>query len=702
MHHTTCRTSLPVLVTPQEVNMKSRFVLLAVTAFLMATSVLAGSGIEGGNGELFRPRNTKGKLIELQLSSKHPQHDELIDMVTKAELPGRLKNEILSDLASTAILYTNEIVTYGDTQRQLQLLLTKVISTEKKDAAGNVTQTTTKEYALSEVASKLGIYITPANIIARNLDKTLVAAYTEAETGRVVYFSSLVKKMTPDEALTLVLHEQAHRLQYLRDFRDNDRFIEAWATALAQYLQGKMPQVEFFNILKQNRLSVDVDNLGELPGEILDPACACFRATVDVKVRAEDLVYAGVGEDKMAAAYILQVKRSTFAAYPQLQRLTDLVDIVIDEVKLSQLYTIIDQKIHDGIRTQEGLPLSITFSYKKDVMKDWKGFRYAVLKFEPLATFNPTKRMKLFEQTVKTLLGNHANFVFVDSLASSWGNSVFLDENYLIQLESVFSRLREALDQISQNDSVLFALIKKRMVQTTLTPTTDKTAATFEVVYVPGNVPKLDTGNRKLLLSLNPFESPEVLTVEVFKSAFKFADTDTKPAYQEYALRQLRAALSKFRVDVEFDTSTDPSTLEKFNNFVVTTPALLSKLRCIYAQMNTSLESAGQADQPRVVTIRFTDTNPIWWELNRTAMKFNVPLDLLNSNPQELARFLTDTVFTPNGYYKAVDSITIGRGVWDHRTNKLRTESRSHTAVSDYLFKAIQTCAPGVPVRRGN
>src|SRR4051794_33529200 len=103
------------------------FVLVTLTVIgsqLASTQTRAGVG--GGNTELFHPVNKNGHPIEISFGSKHPRQDLLLPLIQKADLPLVLKSEILDDLSGTSITYSSEILTYADTQRQLDLALKRV------------------------------------------------------------------------------------------------------------------------------------------------------------------------------------------------------------------------------------------------------------------------------------------------------------------------------------------------------------------------------------------------------------------------------------------------------------------------------------------------------------------------------------------------------------------------------------------------
>src|SRR5690606_10469880 len=108
-----------------------------------------------------------------------PLQDELVAMLADSPLPLLLKSEMLADFKATAVMTSTESITYGDTQRQLALRLSRMVRTRVEGPDGTATTTTAEEYVPAESGPALGIYISPVNMHVANLAATEVAAYTQ-------------------------------------------------------------------------------------------------------------------------------------------------------------------------------------------------------------------------------------------------------------------------------------------------------------------------------------------------------------------------------------------------------------------------------------------------------------------------------------------------------------------------------------------
>jgi hypothetical protein len=293
-----------------------QLISLCLLLNLCTDSALAGS--ESGNGDF-----VSGIRVELGL--RHPQQDSISQKIIALHFPPILKSAMLQDFNHAAIAYSSERFSYKDFQSSLRMEIKKMVK-EKRIVNGKVVEETIREeYVPTQKASEFGITIFAVAQIKHDDENAPLAAVSWSSPSKVIYFTEVMKTMSPEQVERMVLHEQAHRLVGIipDHLRNDERFIEAWATLLQKYLNSQVSQDEFEQTMKKN-------NLGHLlppPVDIWPRKAMCeqgqcfeneilispghFTAEISIFVKPEDALYLNPNLDGQCNA-LINVKKSSF------------------------------------------------------------------------------------------------------------------------------------------------------------------------------------------------------------------------------------------------------------------------------------------------------------------------------------------------------------------------------------------------------
>lgn len=637
--------------------------VLGLVAALFLSANNTNAGVEGGNTELFRPVNANGEQIEITFTSKHPYQDKLVEMIGRAELPVVLKSEMLADLAATSVMLSNEVVTYADTQKQIQMVLSKIVKTTSKDASGNVTETTQEEYTLAEAASKLGIYIVPVNYSVKDVTDTYVAAYTQSTPKRVVYFTEFLGQMTEEEAMTLVLHEQAHRLDYLKMFHDDERFIEGYSSAILGYLMGTSSKDEFYKILASNKL--ETLNVAGIPGERYEPKGDFFAGEINVTVSADQVVFRGLNKQK----YILQVSKDVFKDYPVLQG-QDYMEIGVESIDSNDrdLYAFIENyfsKTIDGIGTFS-VPLHV--SYKKLTTPDSNG-RYYTRYSEQSVGISSKEAREAVEQAAESVAKQHS----MSEPIVSGSVIALLDPDYIVEVYGVISRLNTALHQLRREIPTIYKMIAKNSKWLSI----DIDSATSTAVSVDNKV--------GLALNLDT-ESLKKLTVRAIKE--QLVKSASSEEYEGWlALREINTVMNKGHVIIAPNDQTVKQ-LKLLNDFLLESPELQARLKCM-----------GRKVGDLVVNVQVSIGRTYWDYLpakDSKVITLNLGVRgwLMRRQPLALEKLWLDHALAARGTKKAPHYSSQGVAKWNNDKELFTSivPAQLHEELFTKVMKTLKTC----------
>ena len=223
----------------------------------------AYSGLQGGNTQIFRPVNEKGERIEVSLGVSHPEQAELKKRIENSGLPDRLRWEMATDLEKTLVYTTNEILKYKDVIDQV-VWIPQSKTVEKTTGSKKEKETTTYEAVMN---CNYSICVEKVNLLLDRKRDFYVSAIYDRNRNEVIYFQKVLDKMTQEERMEVVLHEQGHRLGLLGKQRENERFVTGWSRMMTDYLLGKSNQEDLDQFLKNVGL-FEVYHDNGLPGEV--------------------------------------------------------------------------------------------------------------------------------------------------------------------------------------------------------------------------------------------------------------------------------------------------------------------------------------------------------------------------------------------------------------------------------------------------
>lgn len=643
------------------------FCLALSLATSVAISTYAADGVSGGNTELFRPRNARGQLIEISFSSKQPLHDKLVELIRKADLPVILKNEMLGDLDATAVMYSNEIVTYADTQRQLQMMLTKVVRTKVKNSNGTTSERTQEEYSPAAADSLLGVHVAPMNMLVRGLNDAFVAAYTQGGPRRVVFFTPMLEKLTEEETLRLVLHEQAHRLTTLGSFRNDERFIDGWSSTLLRYLQGKVTKSVLMGIL--NRNGIRAETMTGIQGERFFQS-EQFLANITITIGASDVTFRGV----IGSEYVIQVSKKVFDNYPQVKQQADFLKIIMTPEVGPESFEAIERFFRETIDQGHPITLPLSLFYKKEPQPDSLGRLYTVLVLSRAPMYFPLDRMLAIESLGRSLMMRH-------QLASDKGDKVFtfprlsdvrasvdgsrsatvfyISSEIYTRMQAALANLDQALSEIEVEAPMLAKRMKQRQWGLTLAESEVGKPSSFSENY----------GMLLLKLSLDKNDASSDLSPAQMKA--EIAKMVTPLSFPTW--RALEPINSKLDYDVAHVESKneDPADLAAIAGMLARSPAFSSRLSCIgAAASNDSSRSRSRV----VVNIDLVDEGGFSWDFTANIpsyyssfatldLNIAVPRQIAKLHPEVAAEFLLSSVVSARGVSEG-NVRRGGSGIW--------------------------------------
>lgn len=646
----------------------------------LGLSMSASAGVEGGNTELFRPVNAKGQPIAITFASKHPQQEKLVQMITAAALPTILKNELLSDLAGTAIMYSNEILTYGETQRQVQMVLSKIVKATTKDKDGNVSSTTQEEYSAADTGAKFGIYISPINLVIKDISDVYVAAYTQASPKRVVYFTDFLSQMSEDETLELVLHEQAHRISYLKDYRDDERFIEAWTSLFLKYLKGETTRDEFYRVLTSYKL--ETREIVGIPGEDYDSVYAAFRGVINVTVRAPQVAFVGLKDRK----YVLQVTKDVFKDYPVFQG-GDFQEIFITDY--SQF---VDKYFRDTLDAGGTITLPLKVEYKKTTTTDSNG-RLVLGYSDQKASYDLEPGLKRLTEEVALLTQKHPFITGLDSgTRSKWGfsPSLYIDPEYFNELLQVVGRISVALSELKEELPELYQLVSVKKSD----------LISFDGAGVKVEKYLCETYGSCWFLGITSKENFRALTVQAIKEAFTKNILDKTFEYWKVLSRvnrRLIAPDSIALVTLEGDNENIGDASIVATAFFGNRP-FISRLACV---------AQGLRNVSKEVSVSLKSAESISWSYGTGGgLKLTVPRNLLEHDSMLFRKFVFEQILTPHGTKNGE-----GEALWNAQKGEIKVAKRADVSTGDRLSSEsfgnqvtnlLRQCSGMKPVRSGN
>ncbi len=344
-----------------------RLVSIFSFSFFWLLPSIAFSGIAGGNTALFLPKNADGKPITIRFETKHPGQDRILELLKNSKMPSYLKEEMISDLLSTSVIYSDETIKRRDLENQVQMVLTGRTIKTTKNGNGEEIVETTDTFAAKEANSPMGltIYAVPLDMKVENAGDTAVAAYTVTKPNKaVVYFTKYVnelEKLGEDHLLTLTLHEQGHRLAALGKHALSEHFVEAWSAAVLHYLKGKLHDDEFLRVLKTNGLYLITDP--RMPNESFI-ASNLFQSKFNALVSPEEIDNTILDEQQR---FILQVNEKIFAGMDLLTQ--NRFQTIILGVASTRAHYEILQSFADKLKTAPTptpLPLVVHFMKKTE------------------------------------------------------------------------------------------------------------------------------------------------------------------------------------------------------------------------------------------------------------------------------------------------------------------------------------------------
>ncbi|MBI3017921.1 MAG: hypothetical protein HYY62_08050 [Deltaproteobacteria bacterium] len=216
--------------------MKTQTKILFLTLTLMALSG-ATHADEVGNGGFYLPKNDKGELIQISLGLHHPDEEKLHEAIQKLRIPDELKDWIKTDLETSVIYYSNEVV---------------------------------KKENINDGPEKPAEWF-PETVFVDN--QTLLAAYTFSNSRIVVYFTPLLNQLSLEERILLVLHESIHRLQYswFGKLSLNERFVMGFVELLKKDLTEGIPDDEMKKTYHETAIRFQLPSYEHLPNGHGDP-----------------------------------------------------------------------------------------------------------------------------------------------------------------------------------------------------------------------------------------------------------------------------------------------------------------------------------------------------------------------------------------------------------------------------------------------
>lgn len=640
------------------------------------------------NVELFRPVNTKGDPISITFGDKHPYQEQLMQLISQASLPNILKNELLGDLKATSVMYSNELLTYAETQRQILLTLSKLTKTTTKSADGTTKESVSEEYSATEAASTLGIHIAPYQMAIAGIDANYVAAFTQRGPSRVVYFSELIKQMPEDEVLRLVLHEQAHRLSYLEPFWNNERFIEGWSSLLLSYLKGQTTKDEFFAVLKTNGLpSRDVVGLNGA----FDDVSKQYRARINVVIPQTAIHYRGLLKTGKRTHYIIQVTtKDAFPQYPDLQT-SELAQINLPQIETQIDYEHVHRELDKEIEDGE-LELPLLVFYDQDPQPDSTGRLRQVVKVNELR-FDPTDRIRQIETRLKDIVKTHDKALVITTFDEALTNcnkdevcdrefttSVFGTDHFN-RFFAVIERLGRAFKLIQRESPALYSELgrpyRKWLVLTT------RDAKLEAVAQTEGwSLRILVEAIGRLVINIPLSTNLDSLSTRNIADLISIAETGAS-SLQWKALTPANRVLNSKVAQFEPDKLSSIRDLKDVNTFWKNSPKLLSIIRCvpdgIFDQDNhlsVKLEIGGSG-----ISWNFTSTADDERSYKRrdyvarpgTELKLRVSRALLKGQPDRVREFILNTVFNARSYSPVWDSEPLpGEAIWHPESKKIK------------------------------
>jgi len=378
-------------------------------------------GIVGGNTGMLSG-------LRFELSDTHPEHEFLLRQIRTKNLPIRLREAILEDLARTMIIYSDEKITLEEVQKQIRMELVEIRKRTRKKGDKEVTETE-KIYRSRKDAAKLGLHIkTLSDLNIDVSEKTQIAAFTTLHPRKVVYFQSALALLSKKGKIKLVLHEAIHRLKgYFGKLSGSERFVEAVAELLAGYFFNEATETEVFRALEKAGLNT-ANFKGKshcglapcFPHETYDPKVDQHHATITVNIPKEAIRWQGETSGK----YVLVLNTKLFQQYPPFRINSEWrVNLFeLNRYNVNEAGKLIRDQLNLG-----GLTLSLKLSFKKKAKKDSQGRYYNHYKITSISNLTGQQAVSInFNIALSTshsLFRLSSHYVEnADSLARVWGH----------------------------------------------------------------------------------------------------------------------------------------------------------------------------------------------------------------------------------------------------------------------------------------
>lgn len=344
-----------------KIDMKKQ---LLVFATLGLTS-LSMAGNKSGGGDYCELEGSKCERVDFEATSVHPLGSELIEMLKGSQIPARLKEEMLRDMTSTLVIYSGEKIKVDDLVSKYHMQIVGKETKTIKDADGKVTSIEeTVEERLMEKLNDLDIYVhSKIGYKAGDMEDLYVRAVTEVgHPNRVIYFTPFVNaNMDRREKLKLVLHEQGHRLKYLKSLSQDERFVEGWATNTLKLLESKITLKEYQNFLRASKLDtgerITLSNKKRLPN-----SPNSFEADLVIELTEEDVLKSYITSN---ANIVVLLRKIAFEGIPFLE--SDNVKIGYD----ATYGTVLEAEKFVLGELRSGKPIKLKVYYSEEVT-DWE------------------------------------------------------------------------------------------------------------------------------------------------------------------------------------------------------------------------------------------------------------------------------------------------------------------------------------------
>ncbi|MEC9283128.1 MAG: hypothetical protein VX642_10475 [Bdellovibrionota bacterium] len=271
----------------------------AVSLIVLFSGLSLFAGNKSGNGDYCIQQGSKCVRVNFEGDVIHPKGKALKSLIRGSELPLSLKNEMLLDLDRTLVIFSEEVIKVSEllSRYYMQVVSRETETVTNQDGTETRTVRVREEWKETSKANDYGIFVSEQiGFKAGDIDSLYVRAVTESgPLGRVIYFTELMKEMSDDEIMKLVLHEQAHRLSYIGKLKKDERFAESWASTVLNFLQAEISKERFENFLIASGLDKG-DSIRFENEEIDAKDPSLHHARISMQFRPEQFVAQGIQE----------------------------------------------------------------------------------------------------------------------------------------------------------------------------------------------------------------------------------------------------------------------------------------------------------------------------------------------------------------------------------------------------------------------